>query len=103
MEKTTMPEKSQASGDSRDAFPRRVPHVQERLVDGELILYDPKLQKVHALNATAAFVWQACDGEHAATEIAAALVERYPKSREEIERDVPEIVERFLDEGLLER
>ena len=46
-------------------------HVES--IDGELCVYDIARQHVHALNHTAAFVWQRCDGRTAPGEIAAAL------------------------------
>jgi len=86
----------------RGRAPVRVRHLKERLLDGELVLYDPERQYVYALNPTAAFVWRACDGRHGAASIVAALAERYPESRREIEVDVPEIIERFRSDGLLD-
>ena len=79
----------------------RADHLNERLVDGELVLYDHARQFVHALNPTAAFIWRACDGRHDQASIAAALAERYPESREAIEEDVLATLELFRAEGLL--
>ena len=36
----------------------------------ELLIYDTETHEAHCLNATAAFVWNQCDGETAVTEIA---------------------------------
>lgn len=82
-------------------WPYRAQHVVERLVDGELVLYDPQRQYVHALNPTAAFAWLACDGQHRESDIVSALAEHYPENRGDIERDVPTILEMFRAEGLL--
>lgn len=83
------------------AVPRRAEHVTQRPVDGELILYDPKRQYVHALNPSAALVWLYCDGKHDRAAIVEKIVERYPSDREVIEQDVPEVLGVFLAEGLL--
>ncbi len=83
------------------SVPRRADHLAERLVDGELVLYDPQRQRVHALNPTAAFVWRACNGQHDEKSIIAELSERYPESRQTIEADVTEVLELFRTEGLL--
>ncbi len=37
---------------------------------GETIVYDLKTHKAHCLNATAAFVWQRCDGRQTVRDIA---------------------------------
>jgi len=37
---------------------------------GETVLYDAKTNKAHCLNATAAFVWQQCDGTRTVRDIA---------------------------------
>lgn len=82
-------------------LPTRADHLVERVVDGELVLYDPQRQYVHALNPTAAFVWRCCDGKHEAAGIASDLAGLYPESREAIEQDVPEILRQFHEGGLL--
>ena len=82
-------------------LPLRADHLVERVVDGELVLYDPRRQYVHALNPTAAFVWRYCDGEHDAAGIASELAELYPESRDAIRQDVPEILRLFQKSGLL--
>ena len=85
----------------KNNLPLRVNHLVERVVDGELVLYDPKRQCVYALNPTAAFVWRNCDGKQGTDEIVTALAGYYPDNLEEIERDVREILSRFLGEGLI--
>jgi hypothetical protein len=71
------------------------------VLDGELVLYDPATQRVHVLNATAAFAWNMCDGGHTADDIVATLASKYPESPRQIENDVVEILRRFWDEGLI--
>jgi hypothetical protein len=53
--------------------PQRIENVHVESIDGELCVYDIVRQQVHALNHTAAFVWQRCDGRTAPVEMAAAL------------------------------
>lgn len=79
----------------------RAGDLTERSIDGELVIYDPARQKVHALNATAAFIWNALDGSRGLDVIVALLSERYPDCRQSIEVDVADTVKAFLDEGLL--
>jgi Coenzyme PQQ synthesis protein D (PqqD) len=81
---------------------RRADHVAARFVEGELVLYDARRQRVHVLNATAAATWQLCDGEHTCVEIVSALSSCYPgESRSAIEQDVVEVLELFGVEELL--
>ena len=54
-------------------YPYRIQSVHVESIDGELCVYDTARQRVHALNHTAAFVWQRCDGRTAPAELAAAL------------------------------
>ena len=54
-------------------YPKRIESVHVESIDGELCVYDTARQHVHALNHTAAFVWQRCDGRTAPSELAAAL------------------------------
>jgi hypothetical protein len=92
------------TGSSGDVgFPMRRPDVEWNELDGETVLYDPKANMMHSLNASAAAVWAACDGMVAADEIVRAMEADYSGDRSEIERDVLAIIERFRRQGLLVR
>jgi hypothetical protein len=52
---------------------RHRPDLVTRTVDGELIILDRTAETVHHLNATATYIWSACDGTHSANDIAASL------------------------------
>ena len=58
---------------SAGRYPKRIESVHVESIDGDLCVYDTARQHVHALNHTAAFVWQRCDGRTAPAELAAAL------------------------------
>lgn len=49
--------------------------VQE--LEGEVLVYDLKSHKAHALNKTAAFVWNHCDGHRSPEEIAKLMAEEW--------------------------
>ncbi len=51
--------------------------LKAKPVSGDLVLYDPSNGDVHMLNATAARVFQLCDGAHTPEEMAKALVESF--------------------------
>ncbi len=68
------------------------------------VLFDPKREKVFVLNATAAFVWTCCDGEHGATqmveELEKALDSKSP-GHEPLKKDVDAALADFRKNGLL--
>ena len=43
----------------------------------EMVIYDLKRDKIHALNPTAAFVWQHCDGGHTTEELIELLKQEF--------------------------
>jgi hypothetical protein len=51
--------------------------LKTKRVSGDLVLYDPSNSSVHMLNATAANVFQLCDGSHTPEEMAKSLVESF--------------------------
>ena len=52
-------------------------NLKTKRVSGDLVLYDPSNGDVHMLNATAARVFQLCDGSHTPEEMAKVLVESF--------------------------
>jgi hypothetical protein len=50
--------------------------VVQELFD-EVVVYDLKRDKIHALNPTAAFVWQQCDGSRSRQELAGLLAQEF--------------------------
>ena len=53
--------------------PKRAETVHVEQLGDELCIYDWQRKEVHALNPTAARVWQQCDGQTSPQQIAAAL------------------------------
>ncbi len=69
------------------------------------VLYDAEGQKVFVLNASAAFVWNSCDGRRTPAEIAADLGESLGAGApgpEQLLRDVEKSLADFRLHGLLE-
>lgn len=81
---------------------RRFDEIAERVLDGDLIVYDLKHQRVHILNPTAAFIWQRCDGQHALEDIVADLAQHFSENDAVIHADVLPILQSYAAEGLLE-
>ncbi len=73
-----------------------------RQVDDGFILYDSVAGKVHSLNPTAAFIWDALDGKHSLREISKKL-EGLPGSEgHDTLADVEKAVALFQKEDLLD-
>lgn len=72
-----------------------------RDLDDEGIIYDATKSKVHALNATAALIWRACDGEHTVEDIVEELLRRFDVDRDTARRDIRKTIKQFGTLGLL--
>lgn len=75
--------------------------LSTRLSSGEIVVFDRKRNRAHALNPAAATIWNGCDGEHTVADLAELL------SRETGTEADAEVVRLSLAElerlGLLER
>jgi PqqD family protein of HPr-rel-A system len=85
------------------ARPRVRDDVVFRELDQEWVVFDPATRRLHALNATAALVWEHCGGDLTVAEVVEAVRSAFsqPPAAEVVRRDVEEILERFRAEGLL--
>lgn len=83
--------------------PRRRSDVRrETLPDGSAVLYDPCTEMTYAITASAALVWEACDGVATRAAITARLAEVYDAPSEVIARDVDALLDHLGEAGLLE-
>jgi hypothetical protein len=87
---------------SSEERPRGRGSVLCREVDDGFILYDPGKGKVHSLNPTAAFIWDALDGKLSIRNISESLEEIPGAEGSDTLADVLKTVENFQNEGLLE-
>jgi hypothetical protein len=85
-----------------DLYPRRRTDVNVRVVEGETVVLDRRLRRIHQLNATASYVWERCDGRRPVTDIAADLVRDFDVDPAIAERDAAATVEQFARAGLLQ-
>ena len=69
--------------------------VVVKAVGNETLLYDAEGSAIHVLNATARFIWDQCNGEQSAEEIAHSLREQFAVPPD---RDVMQDVQRVLTE-----
>ena len=85
-----------------DKTPQKNPDVEEEIVDGEFLLYQPETGKVHNLNPTASFVWNLCDGKHPVGDMAEAVDENCDSENpEKIEEDLCQLIKDMKKEDLL--
>jgi hypothetical protein len=83
--------------------PRGRDDIVFRQLDDEWVLFDPKADRLHALNLTAALVWSHCTGELDAGAIADTVGGSFdpPVASGDILADVEATLQRFREEGLL--
>ena len=75
--------------------------VLEQAVDDDLIVFNPETDTYFTLNRSAREVWELADGTRSASEIAAALAERYGVDLHQVEADISEIISGFSETGLI--
>lgn len=83
-------------------LPKRRADLSVRDVDGETVVLDRHLGKVHQLNRTASYVWQRCDGRTEVREIVASLARSYGVEPRDVEGDVQDVIARFEQLRLVE-
>ena len=81
--------------------PRRRADVVFRRVGDDWLLFDPRTQRIHVLNLTAALVWSFLEGERSLEEIEAGVREAFAEGGEAAE-PARAALARFAEEGLLE-
>jgi hypothetical protein len=67
-----------------------------------MVILDRRGEAVHHLNATAAFLWTACDGTRTEAELAELLAGRFEVEPEVADRDVRQLLEVLRRSSLLE-
>lgn len=70
-------------------------------VDDELMMYNPADGATHALNLTAALVWESCDGAHTLDEIAQELAGDFKVPLPRARADVDTVIGKLYHLGLL--
>ena len=82
-------------------YPKAVA-VTLKPVDDCILVHDAVHQKIHVLNETAAEILTLCTGSYTLEEITDAIANDADVSREQIRKDIDEIVTQFQELGLLE-
>jgi hypothetical protein len=73
---------------------------EELLSDGGMVLYHSCRQQLMTLNATAALVWECCDGAHSLAMIAQELRDVFPDAPT-IEEDVLAVLQEFIARAMI--
>jgi PqqD family protein of HPr-rel-A system len=71
------------------------------LDDDAVVLHRPGSGEAHVLNATAALVWEHCNGRRTADDIASVLVDRYGVDPSRARADVLACLARLAELGVL--
>ena len=82
--------------------PRQAAGLVECSVQNELVLYDPRSERVVALNASAREIWALCDGCRSAADVAATIGGRLGLPPHALTFDVMQAIHELRDVGFLE-
>ncbi len=83
--------------------PRRRTDLVQQVAGAETLLYDPATDTVHALNASAAAVWELCDARHSPAEMAQALQNAFAGTKgRDVFGDVRAVLAELRGAGLLQ-
>lgn len=67
------------------------------------MLHDSGTGALHVINRTADFVWRSCDGSHTIGDIAKLLADEFETLEgTDVKKDVEEVIQSFVDKGVLE-
>lgn len=76
--------------------------ISSRKLGNDLMLYDQKNDKVHVLNETGALIWELLDGKNNLLDIKNIFMKKFSgAAKEEISKDIHEIEEKLVSEGLI--
>jgi coenzyme PQQ biosynthesis protein PqqD len=71
-------------------------------LEGESVLYDHEKMAMVYLNESASVVWRLCDGHRTVADIIDAIAQAFPDQANEVSLDVPETIEFFAQQGVLQ-
>lgn len=89
----------------KEKVPVKTNHIRTRKQGEDLALFNIMTAEYTVLNKTAAQIYNLCDGEHTAADIAKILIETYPEAPdlEEVISDVYETVQLLINRDLVEQ
>jgi hypothetical protein len=84
------------------ARPRRRDGYALESFGDEIVIYHPASEAIFHCNATAALIWQLCDGQRSFGEIVDLLRDAYPEAAAQLQQDVSATLSQLLTHGALE-
>jgi methyltransferase-like protein len=84
-----------------DQFALTVNDLEYRTAGNDVVVHDPTNERVHVLNATAAYILRACDGKHSAVAIAEDLSARSGVPSAHTLPDVERVLVQFTELQLI--
>ncbi|MBI1795077.1 MAG: PqqD family protein [Chloroflexi bacterium] len=81
--------------------PAPIEGFQIETLDGEIVLLHPARNLIIHSNQTGALIWHLCDGIRTVDEITELLSAAYPDARDEIQADVPAVIQTLISRGAL--
>ena len=88
---------------AEEIVPLRDPQTASRLIDGEVVIVDPRSNIVRMLNSVGSRIWELADGTRRASEIAAILVEEFDVTPDVAGDSVKQFITELQEMGLLIR
>jgi hypothetical protein len=82
---------------------RRVSHLPFQTIDEVTLVVNPARREVHLLNETASRVWELCAKPLTMDELLDTLGDEYDAPRDELLREVTELMDGLRDKSLLVR
>ncbi len=76
--------------------------VSLQQVGQEAILHDRRNGRAHVINASAAQIWELCDGQNTLDQVVSAFAAEYGLPEADVQADVQYILTKFHDLGVLE-
>ncbi len=87
--------------DLSNTYPLRSRHVTWKVLDGEGIILDLETGVYFTLNASGTTCWERLDGKTSLAVIASDLLEQFDVPLEQAQRDLIELTQTLMDEGLV--
>lgn len=81
--------------------PERRTDLEVREVEGSLLVLDRRNGRIHQFNASAALIWQHCDGRLSVKEIVERVSVTYDVPVDMVSGDVNTAIDEFMGLGLL--
>jgi hypothetical protein len=90
------------SGDAKiDLVPVPIADLKTEVIEGELLLYDPRQTKAVYLNPPAAVIWSLCDGRRQVREIMRLIREGYPDAKANLTEEILATLDQLYESGVL--